>query len=101
MLPTQTTSIEKMVADIGVPSIAAKPADIPLIIISFLSFLSNFSNEENPLPILPPIKSAEPVRPAEPPHKCVRVAAIIMSGVRIKGIGFSSAVSEESIEADF
>ncbi len=86
MMPTLTTSMEKIAAAIGVPKSAENAALMPHIIMICLSFSSKPNSLPRPFPMLPPSCSAAPSRPAEPPNRWVISVEIKMSGAIRNGI---------------
>ena len=80
MIPTETTSIGKIAAAIGVPNSEENTALMPTIIMVFLSDSLNRNSFPMLFPILPPSCSAAPSRPTEAPTRCEK---IVFWGVKI------------------
>ncbi len=85
MMPTLTTSREKMAAAMGVPNRAEKAALMLHMVMMFLSFSSKPTRLPMALPMLPPSCSAAPSRPAEPPSRWVIRVERKISGAMRRG----------------
>ena len=93
MIPTLTTSMEKIAAAMGVPNRAEKAALIPHMVMICLSFSSNLNSFPISFPILPPSCRAAPSRPDEPPRRWV-----INVETKIKGAIRRGSLSPEWME---
>ena len=86
MIPTDTTSMEKKEAAMGVPKRAEKTALIPHMVMVFRSFSSNLKSLPTFCPREPPICRAAPSRPTEAPERWEKIVERNISNERRRGI---------------